>query len=59
MNTFLRYLSYLALAVTLIAPFFVYLGRLTLDTYYPIMTGAMVVWFASAVCWIKPHRHEE
>ncbi len=59
MKSSLRYLSYFGLAITGLAPLLVYLGRLSLETYYPIMTASMVLWFATAIFWIKPDSHRE
>ena len=54
MYYFLKYASYLGLALSVLPSFLVFTGQLRLDTYYPLMTGAMLLWFIIAIGWIRP-----
>lgn len=58
MKTILRVISYLGLAITVVSPLLVWAGRLTMSTNYTVLAIGMVLWFGSAIFWIKPDKHE-
>ena len=59
MKTALRLVSYLGLALSVVPAFFVLAGSLSTPAYYKIMNAGMVLWFATAVFWIKPEQTED
>lgn len=58
MKTALRLVSYLGLALTVLPAFFVLAGSLSLPVYYKIINAGMVLWFATAIFWIKAEKTE-
>ena len=54
----LRLVSYLGLALTIVPSLFVFAGALTHDTNLRLMTLGAVLWFGTAVFWIKPDKTE-
>lgn len=55
---FLKIISYLALAATIIPPLMVFFGELDINTNKQIMAISMVVWFATAPFWINKKSKE-
>ena len=58
MTTLLRLISYTGLALTVLPALFVFSGTLSLERYHTLATVGMVLWFATAVLWIKPEKTE-
>jgi hypothetical protein len=58
MKTALRLVSYLGLALSVVPGFFVMAGSLSMPAYYKIINVGMVLWFATAVFWIKAEKTE-
>lgn len=56
---FLKIVSYLGLALTLLPCLFLAGDVIDSDTSKMIMTIGMFVWFGTAVFWIKPSSFEE
>ena len=52
MKRIVEIISWLSLAVIVLAPSLFYAQKITLDTNKLMMTIATVVWFASALCWM-------
>ena len=52
MNTMVKVVSYMALAMLVVAPVLFYVQRVTLEMNKLLMLIATVIWFASALCWI-------
>lgn len=53
MKTFLKSVSYLGLALSIVPSLLVFAGRLSMETNLNLMAVGMVLWFATAVFWIK------
>lgn len=49
----LKFISYLALAGTIIPSMLVFFGNMDLQTNKNIMTISMIVWFATVPFWIN------
>lgn len=45
-------ISFLSLALIVLAPTLFYVNSITLETNKLLMTIATVVWFVSALCWM-------
>jgi hypothetical protein len=58
MKPFLKLISYLGLALSVVPPLLVWTGRLDMATNYVLLNIGMVLWFGSAILWIKPDKHE-
>ncbi len=58
MTLVLRLISYLGLALSVIPPVLVWAGKLDMATNYVLLNIGMVLWFGSAIFWIKPDQHE-
>lgn len=56
MNTWLRLISYAGLALTVLPAGLVFYGLLSVERFYLLAAVGMVLWFGSAVCWIKPEK---
>ena len=52
MKRIIETISWLSLALIVLAPSLFYAQKITLDTSKLLMTIATVVWFASALCWM-------
>jgi len=52
MKRIIEILSWLSLAVIVVAPSLFYADRITLETNKLLMLVATIVWFASALCWM-------
>ena len=53
MKTFLKSVSYLGLALSIVPSLLVFAGRLSMETNLNLMAVGMVLWFATVVFWIK------
>lgn len=53
MKTLLRILSYLGLAITCLAPLLLWAGKLEVSTNRILLNIGMVLWFGTAIFWIK------
>jgi hypothetical protein len=54
MKTVLKIISYLGLALTLLPCLLVFAGVIELATSKRIMVVGMLLWFGTAIFWIKP-----
>lgn len=50
----LRAVSYCGLALSIVPAVLVFTGHLSNATYMRLMIVGMVLWFATAVLWVKP-----
>lgn len=50
----LKFISYCGLALSLIPALMVYHGTITKETYYNLMILGMILWFSTAIFWVKP-----
>lgn len=50
----LQIISFIGLALSIIPAFLVFGGVIAKDTYLQLMVVGMVLWFGTAVFWIKP-----
>jgi len=50
----LQIISFIGLALSIIPAFLLFGGMLAKDTYLLLMIVGMVLWFGSALFWIKP-----
>lgn len=53
-NKYLKIASYIGLAFSIIPALMVFLGALSKDSYLNLMLVGMVLWFSTAILWIKP-----
>ncbi|MBX3426867.1 MAG: hypothetical protein KF688_14400 [Pirellulales bacterium] len=53
MHALLKLVSYAGLALTIVPSVLVYRGAIEMDMHYKIMIVGMLLWFGSAVVWIK------
>ena len=53
---FLRIISYCGLALSILPAFLVYHGTIAKSTYLQLMLVGMVLWFSTAILWIKPDK---
>lgn len=51
---FLQFLSFCGLALSIVPALLVFPGVITKDLYFKLITGGMLLWFSTAVLWIKP-----
>ena len=58
MNSILKTISYLGLAITIAAPLLVWAGKLSIEANKTLLIVGMLVWFGSAVFWIKREKTE-
>ncbi|MHC4477745.1 MAG: hypothetical protein ACYTEL_19035 [Planctomycetota bacterium] len=50
----LQIISFIGLALSIIPAFLLFGGILAKDTYLQLMIVGMILWFSTAVFWIKP-----
>jgi hypothetical protein len=55
-KTLLQIISYAGLAMSIVPALLVYHGSISMDAYYKLMVLGMVLWFGSAIFWIKPEQ---
>jgi hypothetical protein len=53
MKTFVKFISYSGLGLTLIPSFLVFTGNLSFDTSKMLMFIGTIVWFVSAPSWMN------
>lgn len=54
MKTLLKLLSFIGLGLTVVPSVLVFIGQLEMQTNLRLMTVGMLLWFGTAVFWIKP-----
>lgn len=54
MKTFLKILSFAGLGLTIVPSLLVFAGQLEMQTNLRLMVVGMLLWFGTAVFWIKP-----
>lgn len=59
MRTLLRVISFLGLALTVLPPVLAFGGHLSQAGSFTVMNVGMVLWFSTAVFWIKGKRAED
>ena len=59
MKTLLRVVSFLGLALTVLLPVLALGGDLSQSTSFSLMNIGMVLWFSTAVFWIKGGQAED
>jgi hypothetical protein len=50
----LQLVSYVGLALSLVPALLVFSGTITKDTYFNLMVLGMLLWFGTAIIWVKP-----
>jgi hypothetical protein len=55
-HTLLRLISYLGLALSVLPSLFVFAGVLSMAANLQLMAVGTVLWFGTAVFWIKPSK---
>lgn len=55
----LQAISYCGLALSIIPAFLVYWGTLSKEAYFQWMIVGMLLWFGSAIFWVKPDHFGE
>lgn len=50
----LKLISYCGLALSIIPAFLVYHDTLSKESYFNLMILGMLLWFSTAVFWVKP-----
>ncbi|WP_339382614.1 hypothetical protein [Pelagicoccus albus] len=55
----LKIVSYLGLTLSVLPAILVYSGVMETETHYIFMAVGMVLWFSTAILWVKPDAHEE
>ena len=58
MQTILRLVSYLGLALTVGPALLVFAGSLAPATGHRVMIAGMLLWFGAGIFWIKPEKTE-
>jgi hypothetical protein len=58
MKQVLKSLSYLGLALSLLPSLFVFAGAIEPSTSKAVMIVGMLLWFSTALLWIKPTKPE-
>jgi hypothetical protein len=53
MKNIYKITSYIGLALTLIPSFFVFSGKINLESHYNLMFVGMILWFVTAPLWQK------
>jgi hypothetical protein len=53
MTTFLKSISYVGLAITVLAPLLFWNGKITIDGTKTLLIVGMILWFATSIFWIK------
>jgi hypothetical protein len=51
---FVKQIGYLGLTLTILPALMVYAGMIEKETYYWSMVVGMLLWFSTAIFWIKP-----
>jgi hypothetical protein len=53
MQPIFKTISYLGLAITVAAPLLVWAGKISIETNKIMLVIGMILWFGSAIFWIK------
>ena len=53
MKPILKSISYLGLAITVAAPLLVWADKISIETNKTLLIIGMILWFGSAIFWIK------
>jgi len=53
MKTVLKLVSYTGLALSLVPAFLFFAGKLDRPVYLNLLIAGMILWFATAIFWIK------
>ena len=59
MTTLLKVISFIGLGLSIIPSLLVFAGHLEMQTNLRLMVVGMLLWFGSAVFWIKPDQHSD
>lgn len=59
MKSLFKVLSYVGLGMTIFPSILVFTGTIEKELHYTIMTAGMVVWFVTAIIWVKPDAHTD
>lgn len=59
MTTLLKITAFTGLALSILPAFLVFAGTITWGTYQALMVAGMVLWFGSALVWIKPEKTDD
>ena len=59
MKTLLRVISYIGLTLTIFGPLLLWAGKLDIATNRLLLNVGMVLWFGTAIFWIRPHEEED
>lgn len=51
---FLRLVSYSGLAISFLPALLVFQGMMAKETYFQLLLVGMLLWFGTAIFWIKP-----
>jgi hypothetical protein len=58
MKPLFKAISYLGLALTVLSPILVWNGRITVETNKTLLIIGMILWFGTAIFWIKHEKTE-
>ncbi|TWU27726.1 hypothetical protein [Bythopirellula polymerisocia] len=50
----LQLISYFGLAISFVPALLVFQGMMSKDTYFQLLLLGMLLWFSTAILWIKP-----
>ena len=53
MKNYLKPISYLGLAITIVSPILVWNGQISVETNKTLLILGMILWFGTAIFWIK------
>lgn len=54
----LKILSFIGLGFSILPSMLVFAGKMELEWHYNLMAFGMLLWFATAVFWVKAESHE-
>lgn len=57
MKNVLKAISFVGLALSIVPALMYFRGSLSQGAYFTLINLGMVLWFGSAVFWIKPNRN--
>lgn len=55
-KSLLRLISYCGLALSFIPALLVFNGMMSKETYFQLLLIGMLIWFSTAILWIKPDK---
>ena len=56
---YLKLVSYCGLALSIVPAVLVFTGTFEKATYLSLLILGMVMWFSSAIFWIRPDQHQQ